>query len=298
MNHMSDKFSVQMADSFEKVITPTFQKMNESLDVLVNSVTRCQQDAVKDILDVFMKEMRTSFQIEFSDFNKALEEMTKAQKDNIAYTNVMYQTMVDQLSETYAKQEKAMKEMAADFEKMLTRFIATTARITQDNQAIQKQQQQDYQHVVDYMKESERTSAKFWVACNQAMQKYVESASNSVDKIAGSSEASGEMLKSNKRLVEEFNIKMKEYTEYQKLYGQTMEQVRRLLSDVTVAKNNKEIYLMGGGLAHASDRETLRQLQNTLREQSERQEALLEEINSNIRELSRAAQKGKFSLFK
>ncbi len=39
MEQMAEKFSVQMADSFEKVITPTFQKMNDSLDVLVSSVT-------------------------------------------------------------------------------------------------------------------------------------------------------------------------------------------------------------------------------------------------------------------
>ena len=56
MEQMAEKFSVQMADSFEKVITPTFQKMNDSLDVLVNSVTRCQEDAIKEILDTFLKE--------------------------------------------------------------------------------------------------------------------------------------------------------------------------------------------------------------------------------------------------
>ena len=31
MAQMAEQFSVQMADSFEKVITPTFQKMNDSL---------------------------------------------------------------------------------------------------------------------------------------------------------------------------------------------------------------------------------------------------------------------------
>ena len=50
-----------MAGSFEKVITPTFQKMNDSLDVLVNSVTKCQEDAIREILDTFLKEMNLSF---------------------------------------------------------------------------------------------------------------------------------------------------------------------------------------------------------------------------------------------
>ena len=44
---MAEQFSVQLAGSFEKVITPTFKRMNESLDLMVMLVTRCQQDAVK-----------------------------------------------------------------------------------------------------------------------------------------------------------------------------------------------------------------------------------------------------------
>ena len=51
MKQMAEQFSVQMADSFEKVITPTFQKMNDSLDVLTASVTKGQQDAIREILD-------------------------------------------------------------------------------------------------------------------------------------------------------------------------------------------------------------------------------------------------------
>ena len=61
MKQMAEQFSVQMADSFEKVITPTFQKMNDSLDMLVSSVTRCQEDAIREISDEFLKQMNNSF---------------------------------------------------------------------------------------------------------------------------------------------------------------------------------------------------------------------------------------------
>ncbi len=72
MNQMAEQFSVKMADSFEKVITPTFKKMNDSLDTLVDSVTRCQEDAVKEILDAFLKEMNASFETQFADLGKHL----------------------------------------------------------------------------------------------------------------------------------------------------------------------------------------------------------------------------------
>lgn len=90
MEQMAEKFSVQMAGSFEKVITPTFQKMNDSLDVLVSSVTKCQEDAIREILDTFLKEMNLSFKAQFEDFGRALTQLKDAQTDNANYTTNLY----------------------------------------------------------------------------------------------------------------------------------------------------------------------------------------------------------------
>ena len=176
MKQMAEQLSTQMAESFEKAITPTFQKMNESLDVLTESVTRCQQDAIQEILRSFMREMNSSFKMQFKDFNEALEQLKKAQRDTTDYTTTLYQTMSEQLNDSYVKQNEAMKELVNELGNVQGRYMSTATRITQDNQEIQKMQQQDYQRIADYLKESEKTSAKFWVACNQTMQKYVESA--------------------------------------------------------------------------------------------------------------------------
>ena len=151
MNKMAEQFSVQMADSFEKVITPTFRKMND-LDMLVTSVTRCQQDAVKEILDGFMKEMHNSFQLQFKDFNEALNQLKKAQKENADYTATLYQTMSTQLSDNYLQQERVMKDAVTELGNLQNRYLTTANRIVQDNQNIQKMQQQDYQHVTEYLK--------------------------------------------------------------------------------------------------------------------------------------------------
>ncbi len=299
MEQMAEQFSVQMADSFEKVITPTFVKMNESLDMLATSVLRCQKDAVKDILDVFLKEMHSSFNFQFKDFTDSLEKLKKAQNDNAAYTSELYQTMTRQLTDSYMKQERMMRSLMEEMTNTQGKYMDTASRILQDNREIQKMQQADYQHIADYMKDAERSSAKFWVACNQTMQKYVESASSTVERISSNSQASEEVLRSNKRLVEEFNSRMGEFMEYQKKSCQTMDQVRALLTDITVAKNGKDVYLSGGNLsAQNSSRETLRQMQSMFEEQNERQQAALDEMSRSIKDLSRNAQKGKFSIFK
>ena len=155
-------------------------------------------------------------------------------------------------------------------------------------------QQQDYQRISEYLKEAEKSSAKFWVACNQTMQKYVETAAASMEKASATSQVSGDLLKANKRVVEEFNVKMQEFVEYQRLSYKTMDQVRRLLTEVTAEKDNGQIRFTTGD----SKENTTDSLEKVLEEQSARQEALLEEMSRNIRDLSKAAQKNKFSFFK
>ena len=297
MTKMAEQFSVQMADSFEKVITPTFKKMNESLDLLTTSVVRGQKDAIKEILDTFLKEMHDSFKLEFSDFNEALSQMKKAQRENAEYTAGLYQTMSQQLTDSFVKQERLMKNMVAEIGNMQSRYMTSAGRILEENQEIQKIQQQDYERISAYLKDAERSAAKFWVACNQTMQKYVETAARAMERVSDSGLAGRDLIESNKQIAQSFDLKMREFTEYQKLAYSTMEQMRRLLADIS-AVNTREISLIGGELSASGQKEEDRKLMQAMEDQAQRQEALLEDIAKNIRDLSKTSQKGKFGLFR
>jgi len=306
MNKMAEQFTVSLASSFEQVITPTFQKMNSSLDMLVDSVTRVQTEAVEEILDIFMKEMRNSFQLQFDDFNDALRELKIAQTDNTEYTRKLYLDLSQQLAESYAQQDQAMRESVTEMNDIQTRFMAAATRITQDNQNIQKVQQEDYQHVVDYMKDAEQSAAKFWVACNQTMKRYVEAAGTAVDNINAAEEISYQVQQENKRLIEDFNNNMKEYAEYQKRSYQTMAQVQRLLSDIQAVQtegqgsggDSSQVKLQAGRSEKTQQQEAIRRLQRVMEQQNNEQTQLLQEIADNIDELTHQAQKGKFNIFK
>lgn len=295
MNQMAEQFSVKLADSFERVITPTFEKMNSSLDTLVSSVTKCQEDAVREILHVFLNEMHDSFQEQFEDFGKALTMLKDAQTDNANYTTNLYQTMSRQLSDTYAEHERAMKNMIEESGRIQKDYIAAANRIIKDNQIIQKQQQADYQHLADYLKEAETSSAKFWVACNQTMQKYVEAAAQGMQKAAAAGKGNADVAKANLQVVEEFESRLQEFAQYQKLSSRTMEQVRRLLADISAAGSGENVQLTSG---QQNQKDTMDRLQQTIQQQGEQQQELLEEISKNIKELSRGVQKGKFGLFR
>lgn len=302
MKQMAEQLSAEMAQSFEKAINPTFQKMNESLDVLTESVTSCQQDVMQEILRSFLREMNGSFKMQFKDFNDALAQLKKAQKENTEYTTNLYHTMSDQLNSSYERQSETMKDMVNELGNAQGRYMSTASRIAQDNQEIQKMQQQDYQRVADYLKEAEKTSAKFWVACNQTMQRYVETASQGMEKVSAASQTGTDVLKANRQVMEELEKRLADFASCQDKTLQTMEEVRRLLTDISVTKENGNISLTGGqqnlNASKMADRQSVDRLYALMKEQGEKQEALLEEMNRNLRELSKTPQKGKFGLFR
>ena len=302
MKQMAEQLSAEMAQSFEKAINPTFQKMNESLDVLTESVTSCQQDVMQEILRSFLREMNGSFKLQFKDFNDALAQLKKAQKENTDYTTNLYHTMSDQLNSSYEKQSETMKDMVNELGNAQGRYISTASRIAQENQEIQKMQQQDYQRVADYLKEAEKTSAKFWVACNQTMQRYVETASQGMEKVSVASQTGTDVLNANRQVMEELEKRLADFASCQDKTLQTMEEVRRLLTDISVTKENGNISLTGGqqnlNASRMADRQSMDRLYALMKEQGEKQEALLEEMNRNLGELSKTPQKGKFGLFR
>ena len=302
MKQMAEQLSAEMAQSFEKAINPTFRKMNESLDVLTESVTSCQQDVMQEILRSFLREMNGSFKMQFKDFNDALAQLKKAQKENTDYTTSLYHNMSDQLNSSYERQSETMKDMVNELGNAQGRYMSTASRIAQDNQEIQKMQQQDYQRVADYLKEAEKTSAKFWVACNQTMQRYVETASQGMEKVSAASQTGADVLKANRQVMEELEKRLADFASCQDKTLQTMEEVRRLLTDISVTKENGNISLAGGqqnlNASRMADRQSMDRVYALMKEQGEKQEALLEEMNRNLRELSKTPQKGKFGLFR
>ena len=106
-------------------------------------------------------------------------------------------------------------------------------------------------------------------------------------------------------LIESFETKLNEFTESQKMVNSTLDEVRRLLSEIKTAKNNRDIHLVAGqpwgygGSAGVQElKDKLTSLEDLLDGQGARQEALLDEIERSIREMTKVAQKGRFGLFK
>ena len=86
-----------------------------------------------------------------------------------------------------------------------------------------------------------------------------------------------------------------EFMNYQKLSYKTMDQVRRLLADISAAGSDKTVTLSSGQL---TQKQSLDKLEELLEQQGEQQQLLLEELNRNLRELTKGTQKGKLGIFR
>lgn len=295
MDAMSEKVAKEMADRFAATVTPVFNKMNQSMDALVNSMDTYQEEALKTIVQAFLREMNKSFRTQFSDFNEALEELKTVQTKQTEYTASLYRNLSKDLSENYQKQEKLMKNSVRDLLGSMDTFSRTAENLTADSLEIQKQQRVDYEHVLSYMKEAEKTSAEFWVACNQAMQKYVEIAAASTEKVGNAGKVSAAVIRENRGLLQTLDGRIAQYAQQEQEATRTMKELNRLLTELSADRSGNEIHMTNSA---RSGRE-IERLQKTIEEQGERQEELLGELITSVKELTKASKKGsKLPLFK
>lgn len=179
--------------------------------------------------------MHGSFQMQFEDFNDALAELKKVQKENTEYTSELYKTMSSQLSETFTKQERAMKDAIKEIDEMQSSYMKTADRIIRDNQMIQQLQKQDYEKFARHMHEMKRIRRSL-ENCNASMRQYVDSAAEGMKAVADSNRISEELLREDKKMIEDFEARVKEFTESQKMVNGVLDEVRRLLSEIKTAK--------------------------------------------------------------
>ncbi|EET62525.1 pectinesterase inhibitor domain protein [Marvinbryantia formatexigens DSM 14469] len=291
---MTEQFSEHLANSFEKVITPSFRKMNQSMDVLTETMAKGQEELLSGLLEDFLQKMRSSFQLQFDNFNEALEELTKAQNALAENTKNLYHDMAQELRTTFENESTNMQGMVREMGAMHKEYLTSAQQTIDTNQQYSESLNQNYRQVISYLQEAEQSSAKFWVACNQAMQKYVSAASVSVEGFAAASQHNSNLYEANVKLVESYNERMQEFVQYQKLTAKTMEQVQNLLYNIVTAPESGHRTNIRNMAVNNSNRDLLLDIQKTLQEQGERQEELLETMVAYMKESSRKKGRGIF----
>lgn len=291
---MTEQFSEHLATSFERVITPSFRKMNKSMDILTETMARGQEEMMQGLLDDFLSKMHSSFQLQFDNFNQALEQMTKAQINMTDKTKELYNEMAGELGKSFEREDANMRSAVREMGAMHKEYLTSAQQAMDTNQKYTESLEQNYRQVVDYLQDAQQSSAKFWVACNQAMQRYVSAASAGVEGFAAASQHNSNLYEANEKLVESYNQRMQEFVQYQKLTAQTLEQVQNLLYNIVTSPDETHRTNIRKMAVNNSNRDMLMQIQKTLEEQGARQEELLETMVSYMKEESRSKKKRGF----
>ncbi len=294
---MTDQFSEHLANSFEKVITPSFRKMNQSMDILTETMAKGQEEMMKGLLSDFLSNMRENFQLQFDDFNQALESMTQAQKEMTEATKGLYKVTETDLHNAFAEERDQMQSLVREMGAMQKEYLTSAQQTIDNNQKYGEVLDHNYRQIMTYLQDAEQSSAKFWVACNQAMQKYVSAASVSVEGFAVASQHNSNLYEANERVVQSYNDRMQEFVQYQKLTAQTMEQVQNLLYNIVTSPDETHRTNIRNMAINNSNRDMLIQIQKTLEEQGSRQEELLETMVQYMKESTRSGKKGKGIFF-
>lgn len=294
---MTDQFSEHLANSFEKVITPSFRKMNQSMDILTETMAKGQEEMMKGLLSDFLSNMRENFQLQFDDFNQALESMTQAQKEMTEATKGLYKVTETDLHNAFAEERDQMQSLVREMGAMQKEYLTSAQQTIDNNQKYGEVLDHNYRQIMTYLQDAEQSSAKFWVACNQAMQKYVSAASVSVEGFAAASQHNSNLYEANERVVQSYNDRMQEFVQYQKLTAQTMEQVQNLLYNIVTSPDETHRTNIRNMAINNSNRDMLIQIQKTLEEQGSRQEELLETMVQYMKESTRSGKKGKGIFF-
>ena len=294
---MTDQFSEHLANSFEKVITPSFRKMNQSMDILTETMAKGQEEMMKGLLNDFLSNMRENFQLQFDDFNQALESMTQAQKEMTEATKGLYKVTETDLHNAFAEERDQMQSLVREMGAMQKEYLTSAQQTIDNNQKYGEVLDHNYRQIMTYLQDAEQSSAKFWVACNQAMQKYVSAASVSVEGFAAASQHNSNLYEANERVVQSYNDRMQEFVQYQKLTAQTMEQVQNLLYNIVTSPDETHRTNIRNMAINNSNRDMLIQIQKTLEEQGSRQEELLETMVQYMKESTRSGKKGKGIFF-
>jgi DNA anti-recombination protein RmuC len=293
---MSEKMAKEMADRFSETIMPVFEQMNQSMSELTDSLTGYQEEALKNIVQGFLREMNRSFRTQFADFNDALKELKRVQTEQSDFTENLYKNLSKELSDTFLKQDASMKRSVRELISTMESYMRTANEVTADNLEVQKQQRVDYEHILSYMKEAEKSSAEFWIACNQTMQKYVELCSASTEKVGNAGKVSAAVIRENRGLLKTLDERIQSYAAAEAESAKIMRELTRLLGEMSADRSGNDIYLRGS--ASSMGNRDVERLARTIEEQGERQEELLKELVESVQTLTNAAKKSKFKLFK
>lgn len=298
MRGLTKDFSDQVAHGFAENMAPTLERINTQLGTMMTSISTSQQMFLKDIVNSFVGEMKKTFSTEFSQFGETLNNLNDMTNRNIAYSQQTSQKMAKELEAAFTKDEQNMHAALSAVSAMQGKMQDAVDRMTEQNQHIILNYTRIQEEAIANLTKSEKESAGFWVACNQAMQNYLQEAAKTCEQFTKTQENMDKVLQGiavvyqkNEKLLEDYEKQMAELKTTQAITNRSLEDIRRICSQLELAGSDGKQIILYPGLASRLSKETEDRIVEKIDESEERQQDALEGIRRSIKSLSDRTQK-------
>lgn len=183
---MTSLFVHQMVQSFEQVVTPAFNRMTDGMNHMVESFTENQANAVAQICEAVVSEMRSGLD---SDFKQIAQTITELEQIHQNYSEFMEQSM-NRMQKTFQDMEQHLLQVNTQSEQNLRQTNLQTQQALQQLNAhsqqslqqlnasqeeamrIAQEQKATYQEYIRFMYQSIDKFSEVWEKNGQKMQEY------------------------------------------------------------------------------------------------------------------------------
>lgn len=293
MRELTSDFSDQVAHGFAENMAPTLEKINNQLGDMMTSISTSQQMFLQDIVSNFVKEMKSTFATEFTQFGDTLNAMNEMTKRNINYSQHTSQQLAEEMKAAFSKDERNIHAALSEISVMQGKMQESVTRMTEQNQQIMQNYTKAQKETLVNLAKSEKESASFWVACNQTMQNYLTEASKAYTNFEQAHESSEKVLKAiayvyqkNENVLEEHRKRLEKLQAAQSSMDKSLEEIRRVFSQIEVASDDGNQVVLYPGLSSRMNSETEQRIMDKMDESSLRQEEILDEIRGDVKNLS------------
>ena len=306
MRTLTSEFSDQVATGFAANMAPTLERINNQLGSMMTSISTSQQMFLQDIVNAFVREMKSTFSTEFEQFGDTLNTVNEMTNRNMAYSQHTCQQMAEEMKAVFAKDERNMHAAVAEISAMQGDMRDSVKLMAEQNAQIMQSYANAQGEALANLSKSEKESARFWVACNQTMQNYLKEAANAYTHFEQANATSEKLLtamtdvyRKNEQVLEEHEQRMKEMQATQEAMEKSLEEIRRVFSQVEVAGTDGKKIILYPGLAarlgKESEQRIVKQMENMISQSDQRQGEALEEIRDGVKEINdRTAKKGRW----
>lgn len=202
MHMLIDEMPARIGEQLESILTPTFEKMNETLDSLSENIDKRQMEGMATIVDKFIEEMNKSLGDNFTKLGEVIQETCELQKNNNEFMqgimtkiNDMTQNIIDinELSDKVVERLAGYIEKIEELQKIINEnFMSVNLQLDEHNQ-IQEKMEGYISVLVEHEKQITETSKQF----SQDMESQLEMLSKMEKQIAEETKQNLETLATN-----------------------------------------------------------------------------------------------------